>query len=149
MNGAPRDTLKCKSSYFQTIQFSLIKQFNSIWTIDRTLSGATTSSRSKPGRDDNEGYSEFPKAPAFLEPDHQIGWYHIQDTHWVGESYPSANMQSMYSAVQADWAREILEFCEYVDGFMEHRITKNWSKISCSINLKRFSTTLLPSQVGL
>ena len=36
---------------------------NSIWPIDKTLSGATTPGQSEPGSDD--------KAPALLEPHHQ------------------------------------------------------------------------------
>ena len=40
-------------------------QFSSIWPIDKTLSGATSQSRSRPGSDGNE-------APALLEPYHEI-----------------------------------------------------------------------------
>ena len=46
-------------------------------------------------------YSAFPDAPASLEL-HQIVLYHIQDTHWVGASYPSAEMQSVCSTALAD-----------------------------------------------
>ena len=56
-----------------------------------------------------KGYSSFTKAPALLEPHHQIVWCHIQDTHW-GRSYPSAEKQSVYSTAPADWAREDLWF---------------------------------------
>ena len=42
-------------------------------------------------------YSAFTTAPALLEPDHQIVLCHIQ-------SYPSAEMQSVYSTAAADWA---------------------------------------------
>ena len=31
-----------------------------------------------------KGYSAFPKAPALLEPHHQIVYCHIQDTRWGG-----------------------------------------------------------------
>ena len=47
-------TIKCKNSQFQTIQFSVITQFSSIWLIDRTLSGTTTSGHSGPGIDGNK-----------------------------------------------------------------------------------------------
>ena len=63
-------------------------------------------------------YSAFPKAPAFLEPYHQIVQYLNQLVYsaaaaaadwtighslvWGGESYPSAEMQSVYSAAPAD-----------------------------------------------
>ena len=65
----------------------------SIWTIDRTLSDATTS----------KGYSAFPKAPALLEPRNQIVKCHSQGTSWGGY-YPSAEMHSVYSTTPADWA---------------------------------------------
>ena len=40
---------------FQRIQFSLSRQFNSIWSIRRTLSVAPTPGQSGPGSDGNEG----------------------------------------------------------------------------------------------
>ena len=49
-----------------------------------------------------KGYSAFPKAPASLEPHHQIVLCHIQDT-LVG-SYPSREMQMVYSTAPANWA---------------------------------------------
>ena len=68
--------------------------------LDRALSGATTPGQSGPGSDGNEG---VPKAPALLEPHHQIVLCHIQDTH-RGGSYPSAEKQLVYSTAPADWA---------------------------------------------
>ena len=44
-----------------------------------------------------KGYSAFPKAPALLEPHHQIILCYIQDTRLRG-SYPSAEMLSVYTA---------------------------------------------------
>ena len=49
-----------KTVLVQTIQFSVITQFSSIWTIDRTLSGATTSGQSGPGSNRNEGVLQIP-----------------------------------------------------------------------------------------
>ena len=40
--------------------------------MDRTQSGATTSGQSGPDSDGMKKYSAFPKAPALLEPPHQI-----------------------------------------------------------------------------
>ena len=40
-----------KTVMFQTIQFSTSTQFCSIWPIDMTLSGATSSAQSGPGSD--------------------------------------------------------------------------------------------------
>ena len=74
--------LNVKTVLFQTIQFSVITQFSSIWPIDRTLSGATTLSESEPGSDSNKGVLYIPQAPALLKHHHQIVWCHIQDTRW-------------------------------------------------------------------
>ena len=44
-------------------------------------------------------YSTFPSDPTLLEPRHYIVWCHIQNSHsWGGGSYPSAELQSVYSA---------------------------------------------------
>ena len=54
-----------------------------------------------------KGYSASPKAPALLEPHHQIVWCHIRDTCCVRVlgGYPSAEAQLVYStAPTADWA---------------------------------------------
>ena len=50
-----------------------------------------------------KGCSAFPKAPGLLEPNHQNVYCHIQDTHWWGDSYPSAEIQSLYSTALVDW----------------------------------------------
>ena len=47
--------LNIKTVLFQVVQFSMIAHFTSIWLIDRTLSGATTTGQSGPGSDSNEG----------------------------------------------------------------------------------------------
>ena len=49
-----------KTVPIQSIQFCISTQFSSIWTIDRTLSGATTPSQSGPGSDGNEGVVFIP-----------------------------------------------------------------------------------------
>ena len=43
-----------KTVPYKTIQFSMSKQFSSIWPIDRTLSGAISPDQSGPGSDGNE-----------------------------------------------------------------------------------------------
>ena len=59
-----------------------------------------------------KGYSIFPKAPALLEPHHQIVLCHILGTYWGG-SYLSAEMLLVYSAAPFDWvhSRVSLKFC--------------------------------------
>ena len=60
-----------KQFYFK--QFSLVSaQFSYIWPIDRTLLDATLRAKLHLGAMAIKGYSAFPKAPALLEPDHQI-----------------------------------------------------------------------------
>ena len=51
-----------------------------------------------------KGCSVFPKVPALLGPHHQTVKCDIQDTHLGGGSYPSAEVQSVYSTASADWA---------------------------------------------
>ena len=56
-----------------------------------------------------KGCSAFPKAPASLEPHHQIVLCHISRTLVEGrESYTSAEMQLVYSTAPADRANNIL-----------------------------------------
>ena len=61
-------SLAYKPIPFQVIQFSISAQFSSVWPI----SGATTPGQSESGSDGSEGVLRFPKAPALLEPHHQI-----------------------------------------------------------------------------
>ena len=50
-----------------------------------------------------KGYSAFPKAPALLKPHYQIVQCHMQYIHiYLGESYPSAEMQLVHSTAPAD-----------------------------------------------
>ena len=78
-------------------------QFSSIQPIDMALSGATTPGQSGHGGNGNEGVRHIPQNPCILEPLHQIVKCHIQDTYWGGGSYPSAEVQSVYFTVAADW----------------------------------------------
>ena len=50
-----------------------------------------------------KGCSAFPKALVSPEPPHQIVKWDIQDD-FGGKSYPSAEVQSVYSTALADWA---------------------------------------------
>ena len=49
-------------------------------------------------------YTIFPKVPVLLEPHLQIVKSSIQHTGWVGRSYLSTEMLSVYSATSADWS---------------------------------------------
>ena len=90
---------------FQIIRFGVITQFSSIWPIDRTLSGATTPGQSEPWSNSNEGVLRIPPNSRITE---TSPWdCHIQDIRWE-KFYPSAEMQSMYSAAPADCHSEML-----------------------------------------
>ena len=74
---------------------------SSIWPIDRTLSGATTSDQSEPGIEGNESSSIIGASPSdclMLYPGHSLGW--------VG-SYSSAEIQSVNSTVSIVLAANI------------------------------------------
>ena len=88
---------------FQTIQFSKSALFSSIWPIDRILSGATTPNQSGPGSDDNNGVLCIPQSSSITgtSPSDCLVSY---PGHSLGESYLSAERQSVYSPTPADWA---------------------------------------------
>ena len=78
---------------FQTIQFSISRQFSSIWPIDRTLSGATTQGQSRPVVNGNERVLRIPQGSSITgtSPSDCLVSY---PGHSLGESYPSAEKQS-------------------------------------------------------
>ena len=80
---------------FQTIQFSTSMQFSSIWCIDRTLSGATTLCQSGPGSDGNEEVLCIPQSSSITEAS-PSDWWVSYPRHSMGESDPSAKMQSAF-----------------------------------------------------
>ena len=67
MSAQFKHIVKCKNSKFQTIQFSVITQFSSIWPIDRTLSGVTTPGQSGLGSNGNEGVLRIPQSYSITE----------------------------------------------------------------------------------
>ena len=92
-----------KTVLFQAIPFSISTQFRSFWTIDRTLSDATTPGQSGPGSDGNEGVHRIPQSS-------RITGTSLSDSlvlypEYGGGSYSSAKVQSVYSIATADWAK--------------------------------------------
>ena len=110
------------------IQFSVSTQFTSIWPIDRTLLGVTTPGQSGLGSDGNEGVLYIFQSASITGASPSDCLVSYQDIRWgnltlcrdaVGvfcslsqlgqtslrESYPCAEMQSMYSTVSADWTK--------------------------------------------
>ena len=75
----------------------------SIWPIDRTLSSAATSGQDRHESDSNEGVLSISQSSSITgaSPSDSLVSYKV---HSLGESYPLSEMQSVYSAAQADWA---------------------------------------------
>ena len=94
-----------KSVLFETIQFSIITQFSSIWLIDRILSNATTPGQSGPGSDGNKRVIYIPQSSNITEASPSDCLVSYQG-YTLGESYPSVEKQSVYSAATADWAKK-------------------------------------------
>ena len=87
----------------KTLQFNISTQFSSIWLIDRALSGATTPGQSGSGRDGNEVVLRIPQIPNITgtSPSDCLV---SKPGYSLRGSYPSAEMQSVYSTAPADWA---------------------------------------------
>ena len=68
-----------------------------------TLSGATTPGQSGPGSNGNKGVLHIPQSSSSTgaSPSDCLVSY---PGHSLGESYPSVEMQSVYSTAPADWA---------------------------------------------
>ena len=75
---------------------------SSIWPIEGTLSGATILGQSGPGSDGNKDVLHIPQSSRFTRasPSDRLVSY---PQHSLGESYPSAEMQLVYSTAPADW----------------------------------------------
>ena len=95
--------LNDRTVLFQTIQLSKSTQFSSVCPIDRTLSGATTPGQSGPGNNDNKGVLCIPPNSSITEasPSNCLVSY---PGHSLRESYPFAEMQSVYSAASTERA---------------------------------------------
>ena len=74
-----------------------------IWSIDRTLSGATTTDQSSPSSASNEGVLCIPQSFSITDaspPDCLVSL----SGHLLGKSYFSVEMLSVYSIAPANWA---------------------------------------------
>ena len=100
--------LNVKTILLQTIPFSISIVFSSIWPIDRTLSGATNPGQSGSGSYGNEGVLRIPKISSITgaSPSDSLVSY---PGHSLGESYLSAEMQSVYSTAPAGCAIKFSE----------------------------------------
>ena len=79
--------------------------FNSIWRINRTRSCVTTPGQSGPWSNGNEEILCIPQSSCIsgISPSNCFVLY---PGHSLGESYPSAEMQSVYSTAPTDWTKE-------------------------------------------
>ena len=89
-------------------------------------------------------YSAFPKAPALLEPHHQIVSCHIQDTLYGGGSYPSAEVQSVYSTAPADWAIHRFKCQTVLFQIIQFSISTQFRRQK-QFNFEQFSSALVRS----
>ena len=94
-----------KSFLFQTIRFNISTQFISFWPIDRALSGATTPGQSRLGRVGNEGLLSILQRSSITGTS-PLDFLVSDPGHSLVVSFPSAEVQSVYSTALADWTKE-------------------------------------------
>ena len=95
--------LNAKIVLSKTIQFSINTQFSSLWHIHSTLSGAIAPRQNTRGSDGSEGVFCIPQSSCITEalPSYCLVSY---PGNYLGESYPSSEMQPLYSTAPVDWA---------------------------------------------
>ena len=88
-------------------------QFSSIWLMDRTLSIASTPGLSGPGSNCSKGVLHIPENPSIsgASPSDCFVSY---PSHTLGNTYPSAERHSVYSAAPATRASYIFDFRNYI-----------------------------------
>ena len=81
---------------------------SSISPIDRTLSGAATPEKSEPRSNGKEEVLYIPQSSTITgaSPSDCLVSYSEHSSEW--SSYPSAEMQLVYSIATADWAKDVL-----------------------------------------
>ena len=89
-----------------SVQFSISTQFSSISPIDKTLSNATTLGQSGPGSNGNERVICIPQSSSITGASPSDCFVSYPE-HLLRESYPSAELQLVYSIAPADWARVV------------------------------------------
>ena len=89
------------SSISNKHKYVVLMSNNSIWTTDRKLSSVITSGQGGPGADGNEGVLRTPQISSITGAS-QWDCLVSYPKHSLRESYPSAEMQSVYPTVPAD-----------------------------------------------
>ena len=70
--------------------------------VDKTLSDASTLGLNGPGSDGNKEVLYIPNSSSIIGTSWSIFLYHIHWYSWLGRSYTSAKVKSVYSTVQGD-----------------------------------------------
>ena len=81
---------------------------SSIWSIDRTLSSATTRGLSEPGSYGSEGVLHIPQSSSITEPSPSDCLMSYPGNS-LEDSHLPAEMKSVNSADSADWAEILLD----------------------------------------
>ena len=102
-----------KTVLFQAIQFSRSTQFSFIWSIDSTLLGATTLGQNGPGSNGSKGVLHIPQSSSITEASLLDPLESCQG-HSLEESYPSTEMQLVYSTAPVGWVIFILFWAQTV-----------------------------------
>ena len=71
-----------------------------------TLSVATTSGKNRPGSDGNKEVLHIPQSSSITRASPSDCFVSFRG-HWLWEYYPSAEVQSVYSAALADWVTRL------------------------------------------
>ena len=104
-----------KNSSISNNQSFHITQFSFVWPIDRALSGATTPGQIRTGSDGNERVLRIPQNSSitWTSPSGCLMSY-AGPSLVGGESYFSAEVQSMYSKAPVDWESKssVTESCK-------------------------------------
>ena len=90
--------LNAKAVLFQAIQLRISTLFSSTWSIDRTLSVATTPGRCEFWKDSKERVLHIPQRSSITEVSSSDCFVSCLE-HSLEESYPSVVIQSVYSTV--------------------------------------------------
>ena len=103
-------SIHVKTVLFQAVRIGIITQFSSIWSIDRTQLVATTPGQSGPGTDGNQRVLILPQSSTITgtSPSNCLVSY---PGHWLllgGGSYPSAEVQLVYSTAPAVRAKHFI-----------------------------------------
>ena len=101
-------------------------QFSSIWPIDKALSGATTPGQSGSGSNVNEGVLHILQSSSITgtSPSDFLVSY---PGHWLGGGggNPSADVHSVYSTAQVEWAKLRLDgLYSLFDFYLPHSLNQ-------------------------